>query len=718
MGDKDRIATTGFSKMSDRQVALWETGSLSNVKTITIDQTSGVLMPFWTDNNILFLAGKGDGNIRYYEYENDNLFPLAEHKSSDPQRGMCFLPRRGLSVSDCEIARALKVAANSIEAIAFIVPRKSDSFQSDIFPPAPSAEPALTAAEFFSGKTAPPKLVSLDDGSVFSASGSGSAPAPASTPAPAPTRTVFALAASAALAHVIAVHEEPAPAPRAEPTRSHTAPQDDSTVSALKEENEKLAAELREARAQIRNLELQVETVSEQPSSAAPSLPEDRHRPGLAVQNVTRSALTASQVRAERVTHRVDLHQHIQDVLAVLHHASVLISYDRQKPVYALNDGELALWIHKRCHRTILRRVAAGKRAWPDHGLGAALESWTPEEYDRLQIKAGEIRVPDDYWGVLQYCGLKSKTLDFDTAPNWIGALGRILSRLEGMFVLDPVNHAPVLKDSAGKLNALLAALNYILNIPQVKSVIKRSSLPTHVARIVEGSETERERMWSYLQTLAAWHVAAASLVAHLRKLGRAPKATVIQLIDRSAEAVRDIRCNYSAVIDHVLFRVRKRVQDPAEHDSAIAWVKARAQTTVIRTTQIRVHAEAALMALAAELSFTDNTDCVPEDDNVLPIGVSDKCCFMCYHLSSVLFGHDDHWTHGRIFPWDPPQFGVPASAMGELVEMLVNQVLLHAERHGQEAADASQQLSPHSDAENTTVSNVVLEGFDPYEED
>ena len=59
MGDKDRIATTGFSKMSDRQVALWETGGLSNVKTITIDQTSGVLMPFWTDNNILYLGRHG-----------------------------------------------------------------------------------------------------------------------------------------------------------------------------------------------------------------------------------------------------------------------------------------------------------------------------------------------------------------------------------------------------------------------------------------------------------------------------------------------------------------------------------------------------------------------------------------------------------------------------------------------------------------------------------
>ena len=59
LGDKDRLATTGFSKMSDRQVALWETGALGNIKMTTIDQTSGVLMPFWTDNNILFLAGKG-----------------------------------------------------------------------------------------------------------------------------------------------------------------------------------------------------------------------------------------------------------------------------------------------------------------------------------------------------------------------------------------------------------------------------------------------------------------------------------------------------------------------------------------------------------------------------------------------------------------------------------------------------------------------------------
>ncbi|EMD39400.1 hypothetical protein CERSUDRAFT_113035 [Gelatoporia subvermispora B] len=277
MGDRDNIATTGFSKMSDRQVAVWETGSLNNMRMTTIDQTSGVLMPFWSDNNILFLAGKGDGNIRYYEWENDNLFALAEYKSSDPQRGMCFLPRRALNVSDCEIARAYKVAGSSIEAIAFIVPRKSDSFQSDIYPPAPSSEPALSAGEFFAGKTAPAKLVSLENGAISDAPKSTPAPAPQSAPAPtrtasAPESTPASAPAPAALAPAPApaVTKAPEPYPATEdktPVRSQ--PTDDHAVAALKEENARLNAELREARAQIRNLELQVESIRTNARKAA-----------------------------------------------------------------------------------------------------------------------------------------------------------------------------------------------------------------------------------------------------------------------------------------------------------------------------------------------------------------------------------------------------------------------------------------------------------------
>ena len=45
------------------------------------------------------LTVRSDGNIRYFEYENDKFEFLSEYKSGDPQRGIAFLPRRGLNVS-------------------------------------------------------------------------------------------------------------------------------------------------------------------------------------------------------------------------------------------------------------------------------------------------------------------------------------------------------------------------------------------------------------------------------------------------------------------------------------------------------------------------------------------------------------------------------------------------------------------------------------------
>lgn len=114
MGDLDRICTTGFSKMSDRQIFIWDTRNMSAPsKTVTVDTSSGTLMPFFSvGNNILFFAGKGDGNVRYYEYEGDELYPLSEYRSSEPQRGMTFMAPRALNTHECEIARAYKVGSD------------------------------------------------------------------------------------------------------------------------------------------------------------------------------------------------------------------------------------------------------------------------------------------------------------------------------------------------------------------------------------------------------------------------------------------------------------------------------------------------------------------------------------------------------------------------------------------------------------------------------
>ncbi|CAO3596440.1 unnamed protein product [Absidia cylindrospora] len=166
LGDTDRLVTTGFSRMSDRQLNLWDTTNLEKpIKSEFLDTSSGVNMPFYdADTKMLYLAGKGDGMIRYYEYENDALYFLSEFKSIDPQRGMAFMPKRAVNVSECEVARAYKVGTTLIEPVSFTVPRKSDTFQSDIFPPAISDEPALTADEWFQGKDANPNTMDLEAG--------------------------------------------------------------------------------------------------------------------------------------------------------------------------------------------------------------------------------------------------------------------------------------------------------------------------------------------------------------------------------------------------------------------------------------------------------------------------------------------------------------------------------------------------------------------------
>ncbi|KAJ3013030.1 Coronin-2B [Thoreauomyces humboldtii] len=168
MGNADRFVTTGFSRTSDRQVNVYDSKNLETpLKSETIDTASGMLMPhFDADTSMLYLAGKGDGNIRYYEWVDDEkgLYFLSEHKSAEPQRGISFLPKRALNIAETEIARAYKVHPTLVEPIPFKVPRKSDLFQADLYPDCIGGEPALDSADFFNGKSAPPKLISLETG--------------------------------------------------------------------------------------------------------------------------------------------------------------------------------------------------------------------------------------------------------------------------------------------------------------------------------------------------------------------------------------------------------------------------------------------------------------------------------------------------------------------------------------------------------------------------
>nr|XP_028594356.1 coronin-6-like [Podarcis muralis] len=181
-----KVFTTGFSKMSERQLALWD------LERFAPHEGMRPMRAVFTRDGLVFTTGftrmsqrelglwdPGDSSIRYFEITDEAPYVhyLSTYSSKEPQRGMGFMPKRGLDVSKCEIARFFKLHERKCEPIGYDRSTKgeqigrfggpwSDLFQDDLYPDTPGPEPALEADEWLSGKDAEPILVSLRDGYV------------------------------------------------------------------------------------------------------------------------------------------------------------------------------------------------------------------------------------------------------------------------------------------------------------------------------------------------------------------------------------------------------------------------------------------------------------------------------------------------------------------------------------------------------------------------
>ena len=110
---------------------------------------AGILTPFHDpDTHMVYVAGKGDGNVRYYEVLDEAPWAsyLNQFISGAPQKGFGIMPKRGIDVTACELFRMYKLHATKdvVEPVSMIVPRKSNMFQDDIYPETAAPEPALT----------------------------------------------------------------------------------------------------------------------------------------------------------------------------------------------------------------------------------------------------------------------------------------------------------------------------------------------------------------------------------------------------------------------------------------------------------------------------------------------------------------------------------------------------------------------------------------------
>ncbi|CAL1590260.1 unnamed protein product [Knipowitschia caucasica] len=165
------LLSTGCSPWNQRQMVLWDTEDLSEpLYEEELDGAAGVLFPFYDqDTNMLYLAGKGDGNIRYYELSTEKPYVrfLTEFRSLLPQRGLGVMPKRGLNVKACEVYRFYRLICvkDLVEPLSMIVPRKEPGvFHEDLYPPTAGNQAAMTAQEWLSGVNRGPVLMSLKPG--------------------------------------------------------------------------------------------------------------------------------------------------------------------------------------------------------------------------------------------------------------------------------------------------------------------------------------------------------------------------------------------------------------------------------------------------------------------------------------------------------------------------------------------------------------------------
>ncbi|XP_068100274.1 coronin-7 isoform X1 [Hyperolius riggenbachi] len=157
--DGKYLLVSGFDSRSERQLSLHSTEDLSQgpVTTIGLDVSPSTLIPHYDpDTGLLLLTGKGDMRVFIYEVtaESPYFMECNSFMTSDPHKGFQYLRKAECSVPEVEVLRAVRLSNNSLEPVAFRVPRvKKEFFQDDVFPPTRVTwEMALSAEEWLSGK--------------------------------------------------------------------------------------------------------------------------------------------------------------------------------------------------------------------------------------------------------------------------------------------------------------------------------------------------------------------------------------------------------------------------------------------------------------------------------------------------------------------------------------------------------------------------------------
>ncbi|XP_071846975.1 coronin-7-like isoform X2 [Apostichopus japonicus] len=166
-GDQDYVLSTGATKSRQRQAFLFDVRNFKQkVTSLSFDPSSGIMIPLYDpDTKMLFIAGKGETTIRFYDVIDSSPFlkECSTYVGKAQQKGAALVNKRALNVMSCEVNRLLQLTQDGVIPVSYEVPRKSHrDFQPELFPDFRGDEPGLTSEEWFEGNNAEVARVSLN----------------------------------------------------------------------------------------------------------------------------------------------------------------------------------------------------------------------------------------------------------------------------------------------------------------------------------------------------------------------------------------------------------------------------------------------------------------------------------------------------------------------------------------------------------------------------
>lgn len=159
LGARSQITTCGFSKTGERQISIWDFRAFSTpLHSALVDTNPGVITPYYDmATEMVFLLGRGDSTIRYYEVNDEEPFIhyLDQYRGAASQSDITPFAKRIVDIDSCEVVRFAKLTKDKIEHVMFQVPRKdskdSHIFHEDLYRYVPSSKPSTTASEWLKG---------------------------------------------------------------------------------------------------------------------------------------------------------------------------------------------------------------------------------------------------------------------------------------------------------------------------------------------------------------------------------------------------------------------------------------------------------------------------------------------------------------------------------------------------------------------------------------